>query len=72
MSKTLGRLPQALVGKSIPYDAPERVVQALLTANDQMIDAIQQLCAKLDADAGVTDTNFNTLIGSKLVKIDLI
>lgn len=72
MSLTLGRLPQALVGKSIPYDAPERTVQALLTANDKLIDAIKAIAAKLDADAGVTDTNYAATITNSLQKIDLI
>lgn len=33
----------------------ERELRALLAA---LVDGIQAVCAKLDADAGVTDTNY--------------
>jgi len=35
---------------------------------DELIDAVKSLCAKLDADATVTDTDYAALISAKLKK----
>lgn len=68
-STTLGRLAAVEVGKPIIYDAPEKTVRAILTNQDAIIDAVKALCAKLDLDAGVTDTNYSALISNSLNKI---
>lgn len=36
----------------------------LLVKFNVLVAAIDTLCAKLDADAGVTDTNYATLVGN--------
>ena len=72
MSLILGRLASAEKAKPVIYDAPEKTISALLSNNDALIDAVKALCAKLDADAGVTDTNYAALISNSLSKIDLI
>jgi hypothetical protein len=71
-STTLGRLSAAEAAKPVIYDAPEKLIAALLTSQDAMIDAIKALTAKLDADAGVTDTTYAALISNGLTKIALM
>lgn len=71
MSTTLGRLSTAEVGKPVILDEPSKVVKALLSNQDAMIDLIVVLCTKLDADGGVTDTNYNALVGALLTKVNI-
>ena len=71
MSTSRGRLNASEVGKPVTYDDPTKVISALLSNQDALIDAIVALTAKLDADAGVTDTNYGALISASLAKIDL-
>lgn len=52
--------------------APKSAEQAMLIQLDSLVTAIQALTAKLDADAGVTDTNYTALIGATLSLIKLV
>jgi len=70
MSTTVGRIPE-IVDNPHVHDAPNRTVEAMLTKQDQLIDAIQALTAKLDADGGVTDTDYASLITDAIKKLDL-
>jgi hypothetical protein len=63
MSKPLGRLNPAELGKAVIYDAPERTVQAILSNQDAIIAALQALAAKLDAES-VGDGTLYTLVAS--------
>jgi hypothetical protein len=47
-------------------------MQAMLRNQDAVIDAIKAIAAKLDADAGVTDTNYASTITDLLSKIALV
>lgn len=42
----------------------ERQLRALLVA---LVDGLQAVCAKLDADAGVTDTNYATTLATYII-----
>lgn len=68
MSQTLGRLTST---EGVPHDNPSATVAAILTKQDQIIDMLKALTAKLDADGGVTDADYATLTDS-LKKVDLI
>jgi hypothetical protein len=46
--------------------------QAILRKQDEIIDLLKSLTAKLDADAGVTDTDYAALITAALEKVKLI
>lgn len=45
--------------------------QAMLQKQDEIIDLLKALTAKLDADAGVADTNYAALITNSLNKVVL-
>lgn len=68
-SSTLGRLSAAEAGKPVIYDAPEKVISAILSNQDSVIAALKVLTAKLDLDAGVTDTNYAALVSNSLSPI---
>lgn len=42
----------------------ERELRTLLTS---MLDGLQAICAKLDADAGVTDTNYAATLAAQII-----
>lgn len=46
--------------------------QAILRKQDEIIDLLKALAAKLDADAGVTDTDYASLLTNALEKVKLI
>jgi hypothetical protein len=71
MSTSLGRLSAAEAAQPAKYDAPEKTVSAILSNQDAIIAAIKALCAKLDADAGVTDANYASSVSDALAAIDL-
>jgi len=72
MSETIGRLPLDLVDQPHVHDAPNRTVEAMLTKLDALIDIQAGLAAKLDADPGVTDTDYAATLTDSLKKLDLI
>ena len=46
----------------------DRMTEAQLRALlGNMVDAMQAICAKLDADAGVTDTNYNATLATFII-----
>ena len=67
----LGRLSDEEVGKEILHDAPEKQMQAVMSKLDELIDAIAALTAKLDADAGVTDTDYAAEVSVAKIKLKL-
>ena len=71
MSLTLGRLSSTELGKPVLHDQPSKTSSAVMSKLDELIDAIKALTAKLDADAGVTDTNYAALISNAISKVDL-
>lgn len=52
--------------------SPKSAEQAMLMKMDELVDAVKALTAKLDADAGVADTNYAALISAALEKIKLV
>lgn len=44
-SEEVGRLTAAEVAEGVPFDAPEKVVRALLNKIDELIDTLKQLKA---------------------------
>jgi len=45
--------------------------QAMLIKQDELIDLLKSLMAKLDADAGVTDTDYAATLTDLLEKVQL-
>ena len=70
-SSTLGRLPASQIGTPIIYDAPERVVSAILSQQDAIIAALQALAAQLDANT-ITGHPYNTGSVAALAPIQLM
>ena len=70
-SLEIGRLLPAEVGRVLQHNAPEKQVAAMLSKMDEMINVMKSLTAKLDADAGVTDVNYASLLTNSLKKIEL-
>jgi len=70
MSEQLGRLvnPEQIV----IHDAPEQTVSAILTKQDEIIDLLKALTAKIDADSGDTggDADYSDLTAA-LNKVSL-
>jgi hypothetical protein len=52
--------------------APKSAEQAMLKKMDELIDALATLTAKLDADTGITDTDYAALITDTLEKVKLV
>ena len=61
MSK-LGRLSEGELGKAVMHDAPEKQVAAMMSKLDEVAQLLRDLTAKLDADAGITDTDYSDLV----------
>jgi len=54
MNSNIGRLDTDLVGKVLPHDAPETVVAAILSKQDEIIDKLNSLLVAVEA---ATDGN---------------
>ena len=54
------------------HDAPNRTVEVMLSNQDRLIDALKGMAAKLDADGGVTDTDYAADLTDAIGKLDLI
>ena len=65
----IGRLPSDEVGAVHTFDDPTKAFSALLTKVDEIITLLHALGAKLDADGGVTDTNYRSLLTTPLVAL---
>ena len=68
---TVGRLPVEERGVPLILDNPSKVVEAALTKQDEIIEMLKALTAKLDADTGVTSTNFAETLTDALRAIEL-
>ena len=51
--------------------APGSAEQASLIKQDALIDALKALTAKMDADIGVTDTDYAATLTDALEKVEL-
>jgi len=67
----LGRLDVSEVGQSVLHDLPEKQAAAIMSKLDELIVSVQALCAKLDADGGVTDTDYAATVSASLKAIQL-
>jgi len=68
-AQEIGRLPAEEVGQDHILDDPTKGFQAVLTKQDEIIDLLKALTAKLDADGGVSDTDFASLLTDDLNKL---
>lgn len=70
MSTTKGRAnrPTSIFVDTIKAKSAE---QGMLQTQDAIIDALKAIAAKLDLDAGVTDTDYASTITDSLSKVDL-
>lgn len=62
------------IGAKEPYRdtlARQSAEQGMLVKQDAIIDALKAMAAKLDADAGVTDTDYAATITDALAKLEL-
>jgi len=59
---------------NLTHDAPNNTVEAMLTKQDAIIDALKALAAKIDADSGDTggDSDYASLITDSLAKLELV
>jgi hypothetical protein len=69
-STSVGR--QGSTGSFANTIAPKSGEQAMLMKQDQIIDLLKALTAKLDADAGVADTDYAALLTASLEKVKLV
>ena len=61
-------MPIESVSQRINAANLDRMTEAQLRALlGNMVDAMQAICAKLDADAGVTDTNYNATLATFII-----
>lgn len=67
-SSTLGRLSSAEMSQ-LNLDESSQSFKALLTQQDAIIVALKAIAAKLDADGGVTDTNYASTITASLAAL---
>lgn len=51
--------------------AEKSSLQAVLVKQDEIIDLLKSLMAKLDADGGVTDTDYASVLTDALEKVAL-
>jgi hypothetical protein len=71
MSTTVGRLEAGRDQKAVADHGNEGSVAAILSKQDEIIDVLKSLTAKLDSDAGVSDTDFAALVSDAIAKIEL-
>lgn len=64
----LGRLPEEQIDEVHTLDSPEKGFQAVLSKQDQIIDLLAALTAKIDADSGDTggDNDYSDLTDALL------
>ncbi len=71
MSETVGRLEAGRSGNVVADQGSEGQVAAMLSKQDEIIDLLKSLAAKLDLDAGVSDTDYASALTDALAKVDL-
>lgn len=67
----LGRLSDSEKMLPIVHDDPSQQMKAVMSKLDELIGAVKALTAKLDADGGVTDTDYAALITNAIKEIEL-
>jgi len=73
MGFDVGRLTDSETDATIVHDAPNRTIEALIKKVDRLTDLVALLGPKLDTDTGVTDTDYESVLGTGNVKkLDLI
>lgn len=65
---TNGRKDFDVYENTVPEKSAE---QGVLVNQDAIITAIKAICAKLDADAGVTDEDYASTISDALSKVQI-
>lgn len=68
-SEEVGRLASDEVGTELVLDDPSRACSAILSKIDDLIVALKAIGDKLDADGGVTDTDYGSTITDALAKL---
>ena len=66
-----GRRQGANISRKTNTIAPKSAEQAMLQKQDEIIDLLKSLAAKLDADTGVNDTDFASTLTDALEKVKL-
>jgi len=61
-------MPQEVIKQRVAALANNQDAKELKTLLDALVDGIRVITAKLDADAGVTDTNYTTLFDAQIIK----
>lgn len=68
MSDSIGRKEKDRYVNTIADRSAE---QGILVKQDEIIDALKAIAAKLDADVGVTDTDYASAITDLIEKVQL-
>lgn len=58
----LGRLSEAELGQKVTHDAPAKQMAAVMSKLDEIAQVLRDLTAKLDADGGVDDEDYGSLV----------
>lgn len=66
-----GRRQGANIARKTNTVAPKSAEQAMLQKQDEIIQLLKDLAAKLDADTGVNDTDFASTLTDALEKVKL-
>jgi hypothetical protein len=66
---SLGRLDAGEAGQSQVLDDPTKAYSAVLTKQDEIIDLLKALTAKLDGDVGITDVDYASSLTDALEKL---
>lgn len=61
-------MPQEVIKQRVAALANNQDAKELKTLLDALVDGIRVITAKLDADAGVTDTNYTALFDAQIIK----
>lgn len=64
MSLVPGQIGRDDQKENIIHDAPNKTVETMLHNQDLIIQALKDIADKLDADTGVTDTDYNAIAGA--------
>lgn len=61
-------MPQEIIKQRVAALTNNQDSKELKILLDALVDGIRVITAKLDADAGVTDTNYTTLFDAQIIK----
>lgn len=72
-SETLGRITQEEQDKGVIQDSPSKILAAVLTKQDEILDKLNEILAATDgaADGNALNTALNALDLSELNKVKL-